>query len=346
MRSSICYFGSYEPSYARNRIIKKGLTANNLKVLQCQASGIIFIRYLKLVRSILNLKYNFQAIIVGFPGHYDVPLAFLLGKIFKKKVFFDIFASTYETYILDRQVVKKNSFRAKFFYLLDWLSLHLSDYVIVDTNAHKDFYNKLFGIRGEKQIVVYVGSDNTYFYPRKLQEETDVLFYGSYQPLQGAEFIIEAASKIPTAKFRLIGDGQQKQQVEKLAKKLDLKNIEFLKWMPLKDLAEQINKAKIVLGIFGKEIKAQIVIPNKVYDAIASQKAVITADTKAAREILSDHKNALLIQSANADKLAVAVKQLLKNNMQRKSLADGAFRLYKKSYQPDKIVQNLIRFIS
>lgn len=346
MRNSVCYFGSYDPTYARNRIIKKGLISKRIKVLECRASGIVWKRYFKLFKCFMKRKNNFQVIIVGFPGHYDVPLAFLLGKIFKKKVLFDVFASTYETYVLDRKVIKSKSLRAKFFFILDWIGMRLADILIVDTKTHADFYSNLYKIKEQKQIVVYVGSDNDYFYPRKLKTETDVLFYGSYQPLQGVEYIVQAASMIPNVKFRLVGQGQQKKKVENLSQDLKLNNIEFLDWIQLKNLAQQMSKAKIILGVFGKGIKAQIVIPNKVYDAIASKKALITSDTAATREVFSNNINVFLVPSANAHKLATAIKQILQNNKQRNSLENAAFDLYKKNYQPDKIVRNLIQFIS
>ena len=345
MRKGICYFGSYDSEYARNRIIKKGLRANGFQIYECNSHGIVCRRYWNLTRLFFRYVHKFDFIIVGFPGYFDIPLAFILGKIFGKKVFYDIFTSTYETYVLDRKVIDKISWRAKFYYLVDWLGLRLADFVIVDTLAHGKFYSKTYGLSPKKQVLVYVGSDPDYFHPRKVKEETDVLFYGSYQPLQGVEYIVHAASKIPDVKFRLIGDGQQKKKTQDLSQVLKLKNVKFLDWLPVKNLAEQMNKAKIILGVFGKGIKAQIVIPNKVYDAIASKKALITSDTSAVREVFSNNVNVLLVPSANADRLAIAIKQLIENRRERNGLAEKAYKLYKKSFKPDKVVHDLIQFI-
>jgi len=340
--NAVLYFGSYDPDYSRNRIIKKGLAANGLKVRGSQASGLIFVRYVKLLMSFLRVRKQICAIIVGFPGHYDVPLAFLLGKLFGKKVYYDIFASTYETYVIDRKVVNKYSTRAIFFYFIDWIGLKLADNVIIDTKAHGVFYRQLYGLNLKKTILVYVGSDPDYFYPRKLKETTDVLFYGSYQPLQGTDVIIKAAAKIPKIKFKMIGDGQERKSAEHLVKKFKLKNVEFTNWLPISKLSEEITKAKICLGIFGKSQKAEVVIPNKVFDAIASKKTVITSNNKAIREINDlSQKHLVLVEPDNPLKLASKIDIFLKNDEARRKYATNGYLLYKSLFTPKSVVKNL-----
>src|SRR3989344_5020157 len=344
MHNGICYFGSYDSEYARNRISKKGLRANGFQIYECNSQGIVFRRYWNLARVFLRSAHKLNCIIVGFPGYFDIPLAFILGKIFGKKVFYDIFTSTYETYVLDRKVVGKISLRAKFYYFVDWLGLRLADFVIVDTLAHGRFYGKTYGLNPKKQVLVYVGSDPDYFHPRKVREETDVLFYGSYQPLQGAEVIIKVASKLPNIKFKMIGDVLSRRSIEDLAKKLNLKNVEFVNWLSLEKLAAEIAKAKISLGIFGKSEKANVVIPNKVYDALATKKAVISASTEAMAEIFnSNHGSIILVDKDNPQKLAQKLEDLLGDSAARRKYAINGYKLYKRMFTPEKVVKNLYK---
>ncbi len=339
---AVCYFGSYDPKYSRNRIITKGLEINGIKVLEVRASGLVFTRYFKLLIFFLGVQKHIKTIIIGFPGHYDVFLAFLLGKLFNKKVYYDIFASTYETYIIDRKVIAKKSLRAKFYYILDWLGLKLANYVIIDTKAHGEFYKKLYGLDLKKTILVYVGSDPDYFYPRMLKETTDVLFYGSYQPLQGTDIIIKAAAKLPKIKFKMIGEGQERKSAENLAKGLKLKNVEFVNWLSISKLSEEIAKAKICLGIFGKFQKADVVIPNKVFDAIASKKAVITSSNKAIREIYNiSQKQIVLVEPDNPLKLASSIDVLLNDAKKRKKVATNGYYRYRSLFTPKLVVKNL-----
>jgi glycosyltransferase involved in cell wall biosynthesis len=52
------------------------------------------------------------------------------------------------------------------------------------------------------------------------------------------------------------------------------------------------------------------VIPNKVFQALAVARPVITADTPAARELLTDDVDALLVPPGDAESLAAAVRRI------------------------------------
>lgn len=346
MSVSVLHYIAFDTDYSRNRTVIKGLRGNKIKAMECRANGNILKRYIALLTFFLKNKKPINYIYLGFPSHFEVPLAFILARIFGKKVFYDIFASTYETYVLDREVVKENSWRAKFFYTVDWVGLKLADYVIVDTVAHGKFYSKLYNLNPKKQIVVYLGSDSDYFYSRNVKEETDVLFYGSYQPLQGADVIIKAAAKLPKIKFKMIGEGQTRNATENLAKSLNLKNVEFVNWLPMEKLAEEINKAKITLGIFGNTQKARVVIPNKVYDAIASKKLVITEKSLASEEIFTNGQNALLSKAASFSDLTKLIQEAINNPSLRIRISQNALNLYKQRFLPKVVVKNLLKALS
>jgi glycosyltransferase involved in cell wall biosynthesis len=64
------------------------------------------------------------------------------------------------------------------------------------------------------------------------------------------------------------------------------------------------------LGIFGTSAKAARVIPNKAYQALACGTPLVTADTPAARELLSDGESALLVPPGDPEALAAAVRRL------------------------------------
>lgn len=342
---NVCFFGSYAPNYSRNRNLIKGLSKNRIKAFECRAEGQLIFRYPSLILKFLRHRHQVKHILVGFPGHYDIFLAFVLGKIFKKKVIYDIFASLYETYALDRKIVRKESLRAKFYFFIDWFGLKLADLVLVDANAHKKMYSKLYKLNPNKALTIYIGSDDSFFYPQKTNEDIDVLYQGSYQPLNGTEYIIQAAKLLPKVSFYMIGKGHDRPKTEKLARKMKLSNVKFIDWVEYGELNNYINRSKVLLGTLGKGEKANSTIPNKLYDAFACRKAIITGRTAAGHEILVDQKNCLLVESGEPKELATSIKKLLNDTKLRMKISINAYQDFHHRFAPSPMVQDLIQYL-
>jgi glycosyltransferase involved in cell wall biosynthesis len=320
---TILYFGIYNPNYSRNRVLIKGLKENGVDVLECNVPYRSWVSYSKLLLKYFLIKKEFDAMIVGFPGQEVMLLARLLtfrfgSKQAKKPIIFDVFTSHYGGYILDRKKFSKKSLRAKWYKWLDKKSVELSDVSLLDTNAHIDFFVKEFGLPREKFKRIFVGTDSGVFYPREIKKTTDkflVHFHGNFIPLQGVSYIIQAAKLLENenVEFNIIGRGQTYKRDCELAEKLKIKNINFIEPVSYSKLSDYINSADIALGIFGNTLKTNLVIPNKIYEAIACAKPVITADTPAVRELLKDGENVLLCRNANPEDLAKKIL-LFKHN--------------------------------
>jgi glycosyltransferase involved in cell wall biosynthesis len=128
--------------------------------------------------------------------------------------------------------------------------------------------------------------------------------------------------------FRFIGDGEELESTLALARKLGLKNSEFIEFMPPDELVGHIAAADVCLGVFGDTEKASRVIPNKVYEAMAMRRPVITGKSPAADELLTDGENCLLTPMADAGALAAAVRRLKADPALAERLAEAGHRLY------------------
>lgn len=346
----ICYFGMYAPTYSRNHILIKGFKQNAVEVLECNDRGnfIWGFRYWKLLNKfiLLNCK-SCDLIFVGFPGQTDVPLAWILGKIFHKKVVFDAFYSLYCSYVYDRKYFSKNSLKARFWWFIDWISCVLADRVILDTNEHIKYFVKAFGVRKEKFIRVFVGTDTDVFFPRKVKRHKDfqVGFHGSYLPLQGVDIIVETAKLLKNhkdIKFNLLGNGLERKNAEELIKKYKLVNIKLFNFVPYEKLPKFISSNDIYLGgPFGNNLKSKLVIPNKVYEAMATKKATIVGDSPAIRELFKDKIHCYFVQQGNPKILASAILKLKDDILFREKIAEGGYNLVVKTLTPKKICYEL-----
>jgi len=331
---AVCFFGIYNPKYSRNRVLIQGLEENNIKVIQCRTELKGVIKYFDLIKKHWKVRKQYDVLFVAFPGFQSMILAKFLTR---KKIVFDSFAPLYESEVLDRKNTKKGSFKARYYWHLDRLSAKWADIVLLDTDEHIKYFVKEFGLKKEKFVRVLVGTDNKVLRPIKIDDNLNsfvVHFHGNDIPLQGIEYILETVKlleKNVNIKFNIIGSSiKEKYEGD------NYKNVTFIDNISYEKLPEYINKADICLGIFGNTEKAKRVIPNKVYEAAACKKPVITTDTPAIRELFIN-EDLFLIPTTNPEKLIEAILKLKEDPILRNRLAENAFNKLKNRCTPEII---------
>mgnify|MGYP000645745377 CR=1 FL=1 len=236
-----------------------------------------------------------DVVVVGYLGLLDVLVLAIFTKIRGIPIVWDAFLSLYNTYVEDRRLASTGSLRARLLRLLERTAGRLADRVVIDTAEHGKLLADLHGIPASKIGVVLVGAEENAFTmisvsPGHAGGPLRVLFYGQFIPLHGIDTIVEAAVSPRSSQYRwtIIGRGQEAERIDHLLESANCDHIERISWVDYGQLRDQIARADICLGIFGKGKKAASVIPNKVFQALAAGKPLITADTPAMRELLAD----------------------------------------------------------
>lgn len=315
----VLYFGPYNPAYARNRVLIKGLRENGVEIIECQGST-----WRELWQKHRALKNTYDVMVVGFPGQEAMLLARWLTK---KPIIFDAFTSHYGGYILDRKVAGQKSLRGRYYRWIDRASCRRADVVLLDTQEHIDFFVRELSVERKKLRKIFVGTDTSVFYPRPKTEKNFIVhFHGSGIPLQGIEYIQKVIEilKDEDIEFQMI-TSQNKVSYE--------------------ELPDLMARADVCLGIFGDSPKTELVIPNKVYEALAMGKPVITADTPAVRELLRDRETVLLCRKADPEDLAKKILLLRDDTKLREKIGNNGFELFKKMATEKKLGQELIHII-
>jgi len=345
----VCYFGDYNPEYSRNRVLLRGLVLNGIEVIECRTNLKGEYAKKELISKFKKINNDFDYLIVGYSdSRFSVPL---VKSLTNKPVIWDAFYSLYDSWVYDKKLRSPFSLRAVYYWFLDYRSCRLADLVLVDTQQHVNYFRKVFFVPKKKINFLLVGTDETIFFPRNTKKKSNdfiVFFLGKFIPLQGVQYIIKAAAILQSnkdIKFQIIGRGQTYKDIKKLVDKLKVKNIEFIDPISYNDIPGFIEKADICLGIFGDTNKTTKVIPNKVYEAAAMAKPIITADTHAIHELFVDKENILLCRRSNSEDLAEKIL-LLKNDAQlRQKIADGSFKAYNEKANTELIGINLIKIL-
>jgi glycosyltransferase involved in cell wall biosynthesis len=313
----VLYFGTYEREYPRNAQVISALRCAGVDVIErhvgvwegrrhnWSAGPAAAVRLaLAELRLLRRRRDDFDAVVVGYPGQFDLPAARRTAR--GRPVVFNPLVSLSDTLVADRGRFAAGSLPARVLARIDRHALRSADLVVADTRANADRLAEIAGLSPERIEVCFVGAEERLFSPGWAPEKRfTALFVGKLIPLHGLETILAAARAAPDLRFRIVGSGQ----LEKIVRDHP-QNVEWLPWVDYELLPAELHRAACALGIFGTSDKAQRVIPNKAFQALACGTPLITADTAAARELLVHEESAFLVPPGDASALAAALRKL------------------------------------
>lgn len=365
-RLSLMWLGTYERSYSRTRVLVSGLRALGIEVVEChrplweltrhKAGTFLSPSRLPLTASKFAAAWAFlaiaqrrigpvDAVVAGYPAQPDAPFASLCARSRGVPLVVDAMISLADTLSSDRARV--GSLAGASLDRLDRASARRADLLITDTVAHADYFVDRFELGSERIAVVPVGAEPDLF--RHVPEDGHdplALFYGKFSPLHGLETVLAAARMPGVPPVRLIGDGQLGGWLEDQLARSRPPGLEREHWVPYRSLGQELAASAICLGIFGTSPKAGRVVPNKVYQAMAVGRAIVTADTPAAREVLTDGEDAILVPAGDAEALAEAMRRLAADRELRARLGASAHRRFLELGTPSAVARRFLESLS
>ena len=334
----VCYFGTYRAEYSRNRIMIEGLRRNNVQVIECQEPlwhsiedrvdtvaggwkrpafwGRVAHAYLRLLRRFWDLRHQFDVLVVGYPGQFDVYLARLLSWWTRKPLAWDIFMSIY-LIAQERGLEKRHRGILTLIRVAERAACHLPDLLIIDTDEYVRWFGRTHGVSAVRFRLVPTGADSDRFRPLPLHNRSDgifrVVYYGTFIPNHGVATIIEAARLLAedrSIRIELIGDGPDRAAAMQLANGYGLTNVQFADWLNQAALIQRVAEADLCLGAFGDTPQSVMTVQNKIYEGLAMQRPVLTGDSPAVRQKMHAGKEIYVCARSNPAALAAAIRTL------------------------------------
>lgn len=310
---SVLWWGRFDADYSRNRILRTLLNELGWRIVDFHP------RFSRLADWEAHLKGLPKPDLVWVPcfRQRDLPAASRWARSKQVRLLFDPLISAYDKQVFERRKWPPGSARAEKMRQWERTLFRRADTLLADTREHARFFIDVLGVEKHRVQVVFVGAEEALFKPgappeRSRGEPLEALFYGSFIPLQGASVIIEAARRYqgPPLRWSLIGAGPELAACKQAA--LGLPNVHFEAWADYQALPERIRRADILLGVFGATPKAGRVIPNKVFQALACGKPVVTRAAAAYPDALAaaDGQGLVWVPGGDADALAKALAAL------------------------------------
>jgi len=321
-----------KPTIARNKF--------HLQILQsqfdcdtCISDGKSYLSRIPSILACLPFKIpGKDFIFVSYMGHFLV----LWVRLFTQKpIVFDFYLSIYDVMCNDRKIYAPDSLLGKLTYWMEKKSLEKADYVIVDTQKLIDTLSDEYNIDKAKFVRVPLTINEENVKPIEANPYKDrftVLYVGSYIPLHGTEVIVEAAHILQTLGddtfFLMIGQGPDLKKCQDLAKKYQLKNIEFKGFMPLEELNYYYNATDINLGLFNNGERANSVVLNKTNDAFRVGKPHLTLATDAMQESFTDNEDIFFVKDIHPQTLAERIIEIKNNPKLLQKVGENALISY------------------
>jgi glycosyltransferase involved in cell wall biosynthesis len=340
----VLYFGTYERDYPRNAQVISCLRRAGVDVVEKHSSVWESQRHKfspgvrALARTIVaEARLAFSSagdadvLIVGYPGHLDLPAAKRVAR--GRPVVFNPLVSLEDTIVGDRRLVGPRSPVARAMRFVDRRAFRRADLVVADTAAHAQYFVERFALPIDRVAVCYVGAEDRLFGPGPRPANTfHVLFVGKLIPLHGLETILATAALCPEIEFRVVGSGQLDDLLSSRPA-----NVQWESWVEYQRLPDLYRSAGCALGIFGTSEKAARVIPNKAFQALATETPLVTADTPAARELMEHGRDALLVPPGEPEALAGAVHRLASDPVLRREIASRGRATYETHASEDAL---------
>lgn len=368
---TVCLFGSYDRNFTSNKIIYTGLVKNGAKVVIVNSHTPVtrldsqkdatFLNFLKRVskkfalipeifKNIKSIK-KADIIYVGYPGHVDVIPAWIVAKIFQKKLVFNPLIIVYTGLTQEQKIVKEGSLFARFVKFGESIIYKSCDLVLADTPFQKNHLIREFGVSEQNIEVLPIGADDVVYPYAPKKDENDkfnVVYYGLFSPIHGVEYLIRAAKLVQKEKdiqFIMVGNGNAYEKNFKLANDLKVKNVIFYKDMTEKDAFDTLRRSDIFTGFLLDHPVVSRVVPNKVYQGLSLGKVVLTAFSPAIEGMLTNKKEVYLCKPNDPKSIAEAIIDLKNNPKLTRLISKNGHDLFVKNFRPEATGRDLIKYL-
>ena len=170
--------------------------------------------------------------------------------------------------------------------------------------------------------------------------EKRILFVGRLHPVKGVQYLLQAMQmvheEVPGAKLILVGDGEERESLEKLTDSLGIREcVEFVGGVPHEKIPDYMHHADVFVL---PSLSEGFGIVN--LEAMACGLPIVATRVGGIPDIIEDGTNGYLVDTMNQEQLAEALLKLLQDEKLRRDIS-GNNREKAKKYRWDAVAATL-----
>jgi glycosyltransferase involved in cell wall biosynthesis len=193
--------------------------------------------------------------------------------------------------------------------------------VIVLSNEQIDFIEKTYGVNKEKIVYIPNGINEVFFSPiirENIGEKINLLYAGRLSVQKRLDRLVEVMAQIDIpAKLTVVGDGEEREKIEKLIADKKIKNIELVGRKGPEELVQYCLKSDAFLlsSVFEG-------MPLVVMEAMATGLPIIATNVQGTRELVDGV--GILVDEPYTENFVKAIKKVYEDKQYLKTLSNNS----------------------
>ncbi|MEW5871403.1 MAG: glycosyltransferase family 4 protein [Chloroflexota bacterium] len=228
----------------------------------------------------------------------------------------------------------KSRLRAALTSRLQAFSLRSAQTIFLTTEAMRQSVAGNYAIAASKIKVIpnYVDCQVFRPLPEVTSQEERICYVGRLEPVKNLDVLIEALAGLPGISLVLIGEGQQRPELERLAQARQV-DVQFQGALPQAQIPLEINRSQVFVLPSKSEGH-----PKALIEAMACGAAVIGTEATGIRELIRHGETGWLCQPEPGS-LRQATQQVLADPGLRRRLGDNARQYILEHFALEKVVE-------
>ncbi len=306
---------------------------------------------------VLVYGYVFRAqrpdVIVGSTVHpFAAWAAMRLAKFYKIPFIYEVRDLWPET-LISMGIIRKESIFAKILYYLEKKMLLRSNNVITLLPGAVDYFTSK-GISRDKVVYIPNGAEhikvnNEY----KRSSVFNLIYLGSLGYANNLDILLLAISKLeknrsfPPFVCRLIGDGEEKDNLIKLSNELTLRNVKFEGPVKKSNIFKVCRNADAFVIIVRDlpELYKYGISMNKIFEYMSYSRPIIIA-AESFNNPIKEAESGITVEPGSPEKIAEAIEVILNMPLdERRKMGEKGYEYFKKYHSYDVLAKKLDRVL-
>jgi colanic acid/amylovoran biosynthesis glycosyltransferase len=257
--------------------------------------------------------------VLAYWGNYAATCAYMFNRLLDRPVPFSMFLHAgmdlYEGQVFLKE---KLLYANNIFVVCEFNKVFLSQ-------RYSDIFPEISG----KIHKYHLGLDLSEFkYESKSRSGNKILAVGSLEKYKGFDYLLRAGQIISSRglefQIEIIGEGKEKNSLERLATELKIENrVKFLGWLPFDEVRTAMTRATVLVHPSSGLGDA---VPTVIKEAMAVGTPVIASRIAGIPELLDEGRCGILVAPQDSQAIADAIEKLFTQESLRLCYADAARR--------------------